>query len=236
MTLEEKYEPKRFVELVFADQIARNTCARYAQSKPYKHLMLWGPPGSAKTTTARVILRERFATANYDGLFDEFNAAELTPDDFEMLLNTAALQRVNTGEAILIINEFDEIEKEDQAKWRAWMDRQKWIKLIVTTNEKPGIQGVRQKLMPALLSRFECVELAPPSLQDWLPRAQSIFRQEGHNTTYNELEKLLGSFDGDIRNMLPIIESALDGLEAANLPAASAKPLLKVVSTARSEL
>ena len=56
MTLEEKYEPKRFVELVFADQIARDTCARYAQSKPYKHLMLWGPPGSAKTTTARVIL------------------------------------------------------------------------------------------------------------------------------------------------------------------------------------
>ena len=88
-----------------------------------------------------------------------------------MLLNTAALQRVNTGEAILIINEFDEIEKEDQAKWRAWMDRQKWINLIVTTNEKPGIQGVRQKLMPALLSRFECVKLAPPSLQDWLPRA-----------------------------------------------------------------
>ena len=53
-------------------------------------------------------------------------------------------------------------------------------------------------------------------------------------TTYNELEKLLGSFDGDIRNMLPVIETALDGLKAANLPAASAKPLLKVVSTTQS--
>jgi hypothetical protein len=46
----------------------------------------------------------------------------------------------------------------------------------------------------------------------------------------------LGSFDGDVRNMLPVIETVLDGLEAAILPAASAKPLLKVVSTARSEL
>jgi replication-associated recombination protein RarA len=230
MNIEEKYEPRRFAELVFADIAARDTCNRYATSKPYKPLMLWGPPGTAKTTTARVIVRERFLASGYDGHIEEFNGADIDASHFKKFLNVANLLKLNSTSPILIINEFDEIDKDDQKKFRSWMDTWKWIDLIVTTNEKPGIQGVRQKLIPALISRFERVELASPSLSDWLPRAQEIFAAEGHQVTQQELQQLLGTFDGDARDMLPLIEEALDGLSPSTPPSPS-KPSLRVVSS-----
>lgn len=237
MSFEEKYEPKHFSELVFADPVTKAICDRYATSKPYKPLMLWGPPGTAKTTTARVIVRERFRLAGCDGLFEEFNGADLTSKDFDKLVRVADYLQLHTDDPILIINELDELDMEEQAKFRAWMDRWKQIRLIVTTNEKPGLRGVKQKLMPALQSRFECVELAPPSLNDWLPRAQAIIRQEGFEVTQAELQQMLSHYQGDVRDMLPMIEEIIEGFraEASLQPSGSAtKPVLHVVSSSPS--
>jgi replication-associated recombination protein RarA len=96
MSFEEKYEPKHFSELVFADPVTKAICDRYATSKPYKPLMLWGPPGTAKTTTARVIVRERFRLAGCDGLFEEFNGADLTSKDFDKLVRVADYLKLHT--------------------------------------------------------------------------------------------------------------------------------------------
>lgn len=229
MNIEQKYAPQRFADLVFADSSVESVCRRYATSKPHKPLMLWGPPGTAKTTTARVIIKERHGLVNYDSGLEEFNGAELSSDNFELLLNTASMLKLDTGDPILIINEFDELPKDDQPKFRAWMDRWKWIKLVVTTNEKPGIQGVRQKLMPALVSRFECVELAPPSLNDLLPRARFIFQQEGYPVSESELRKLLGTYSGDVRDVLPLIEAGLEALKQQGKQPVQSKPKLHVV-------
>jgi replication-associated recombination protein RarA len=229
MNIEEKYEPTTVDDLVFADTKAENTCRRYATSKPYKPLMLWGPPGTAKTTTARAIIRDRFAAAGYDGAIDEFNAADLTVSDFDILVNTASWQRLNVGDPILLINEFDEFERTEQSRFRSWMDKHKWINLLVTTNEQPGVQGVKQRLMPALQSRFERIELAPPSLDDWLPRARQIFQQEGFDVALDDLRVLLSTFNGDVRDMLPLIEEALEGLRQPRLPHTKPKPPSHVV-------
>ena len=234
MTFEDKYEPHTVAELVFADKTAQATCQRYATSKPYKPLMLWGPPGTAKTTTARVIVRERYRVAGYDGAIEEFNAAELSPDDFEKLSNIGSFLRFTTGDPIVLINELDEFERDVQAKFRSWMDAHKWINLVVTTNEQPGVQGVRQKLMPALQSRFERVELAPPSLQDCVPRARAILQQEGFGVSTQDVQLLLSTFTGDIRDMLPLLEEAVEQLQQGTTPQPP-KPSLKVVSSKPSK-
>ncbi|PWG15591.1 AAA family ATPase [Salibaculum griseiflavum] len=234
MTFEDKYEPQTVAELIFADKAAQATCQRYATGKPYKPLMLWGPPGTAKTTTARVIVRERYHAAGYDGAIEEFNGADLKPADFKKLLNVANMLQFACGEALLLINEFDEIAEQDQPKFRSWMDDYKWINLVVTTNEQPGVQGVKQKIMGPLQSLFERVELAPPSLKDCLPRAQAIVQQEGFTVSTQDLQVLLSTFTGDIRDMLPLLEEGIEQLRQGT-PPQPPKPSLQVVSSKPSK-
>ena len=50
------------------------------------------------------------------------------------------------------------------------------------------------------------------------------------NVLQQELQQLLGTFDGDARDMLPLIEEALDGLSPSTPPPPS-KPSLRVVSS-----
>jgi len=83
--------------------------------------------------------------------------------------------------------------------------------------------------MPALQSRFELVQLAPPSLQDWLPRAQNIFQQEGYQVSHSDLTGLLSTFSGDVRGMLPLIEEALEHLQRSGTRPTAPKPTLKIV-------
>ncbi|EDM69591.1 replication factor C small subunit [Roseobacter sp. AzwK-3b] len=230
MTFEKKYEPLTVAELIFADPIAQATCQRYAAGKAYKPLMLWGPPGTAKTTTARVIIRERYRAAGHTGAIEEFNGAELTAKEIANLSSIQMLQRLTGKVPIILINEFDEMDRDTQAKFRAWMEKHKGIELVVTTNEQPGVQGVKQKIMPALQSRFERVELAPPSLQDCLPRAQAIMQQEGFAVSTHALQMLLSTFNGDIRDMLPRLEEGVEQLRQG-LQLHPPKPSLTVVPT-----
>ena len=230
MSITVKYEPKRFTELVFADTYARNMCHRYAFNKPSKSLMLWGPAGSGKTTAARVIVNERFIRSGYEGHIEEFNGAELTSKDFLKLLNITNGMEFKSVEPILIINELDEMDRGEQAKLRAWMDRWKWVRIIATTNVNPYVQQVGSKLLDALRSRFECVQMKPPTLNDWLPRASNIFAAEGHPENEDDLRELLSEFSGDVRDMLPIIERTLDETNAATAVVPSpAIPTLRVV-------
>ena len=229
MDFEQKHEPQHFAELVFADPIVRATCQRYATGKPYKSLMLWGPPGTAKTITARVIVRERYRAAGYNGDIHEYNGADIKSGDLDHLVHTASFLDSCAGDALMIINEIDEFDRDMQAKFRSWMDKWKWINLIVTTNERPGVQGVRQKLMPAFQSRFELVELAPPSLQDFVPRVQAIMQREGFTVNAQAVQALLSTFKGDIRQMLPLVEEGVEQLRKAQQPQPP-QPSLTVVS------
>jgi replication factor C subunit 3/5 len=224
MRFDDKHEPQSFNELIFADEIAKNTCARYVYSTPYKPLLLWGEPGTAKTTTARVIVKERLRKNGYNDDIEELNGAGFKMEKMERkLLNLASLQRTIAGEAFIIINEFDEIERDEQAKFRAFMDQYKSMSFVVTTNEQPSTFGAKQKLMPALLSRFELVELKKPSVEDCLARAQDIFTLEGHTVSHANLRVLLANFSGDIRDFLPIVEQAVDQLNAASAGSSGAQ-------------
>lgn len=217
MRFDEKHEPQCFKELIFADATARSICERYVKNKPYKSLLLWGEPGTAKTTTARVIMKERLAQNGYHDNFEELNGAGFKVDKMEeTMINLASMLRYSAGEEILIINELDGLDRNEQAKFRAFMDKFKFISFIATTNEKPGVFGMKQLLMPALLSRFEVVELAQPKPEDCYLRAQEIFASEGHAVTEASLKVLLANFTGDIRELLPAIESALEQLNAQN--------------------
>lgn len=232
---DEKYAPVEFNDLVFAEKAARDICETYVQRKPYKHLMLWGPRGTGKTATARVIVQTRYLSANFEGKPIEYNGSDVTKDTLNKLSGDLNYLSFQTGDPIVIINEFDEMSREMQPKFRSWMDRWPMMKFVVTTNEMPGIQGVQQKIMPSLVSRFTCVQLCPPKLDDWLPRVQAIFAAAGHAASMEDLKVLLGTYSDDVRDILPLIEAALEDMLASQPVPNKAKPNFQVISSHTSK-
>ena len=63
--------------------------------------------------------------------------------------------------------------------------------------------------MPALVSRFELVELGHPGVDHIIPRVQEIFESEGHPVAQRQLRRLLEDFSGDLRDMIPVIEQVM---------------------------
>lgn len=235
MNFDEKHAPVVFDDLVFADRSARDICETYVLYKPYKPLMLWGPPGTGKTATARVIVQQRYRAAGFEGDIVEHDGADFTEKTFETLYNELNYLNLYVGDPLVLINEFDEMDRQMQAKFRSWMAQWPRMQFVATTNEKPGIQGVVQRIMPSLVSRFMCVELRPPSLDDWLPRAQMIFASEGCTVSTDDLKQLLRTYNGDVRDMLPIMEAAINQMANTSPARAKARPALQVIASQQSQ-
>lgn len=231
MSISRSYEPTRFDELVFASSVSRNICEAYVLGHSHlarDPLLLYGPPGSGKTAAARVIAQERCALGQGARL-DEFNGSDLTPSDFSSLGSTAAFHRVFFGNPVLIINELDELGEQGQHAFRSWRDKHPHIELIATTNEPAGTPAICRKLRPAVISRFQCVELAAPSLADIKPRMTAIFGAEGVPITDADLDELLGTFRGDLRDALRVVDRVISQLKSQGV-AAPHSTTLRVVS------
>jgi replication-associated recombination protein RarA len=164
-----------------------------------------------------------------------YNGADFTEATLKKLYGNLNLLSMQTDDPIVILNEIDELDRRMQAKFRAWMDEWSMMKFVVTTNAMPGVAGVVEQIMPALVSRFTSVELRPPSLDDWLPRAQAIFAAEGHAVSTPDLKLLLGTYNGDVRDMLPQIERALVELRTSQPVARKPKPVLQVFTSQQSK-
>jgi replication-associated recombination protein RarA len=52
------YEPTKFDDLVFQNDIARKRLERHALGEAKGNILLYGPSGSAKSTTARIIANQ----------------------------------------------------------------------------------------------------------------------------------------------------------------------------------
>lgn len=162
-------------------------------------LILWGPPGTGKTTLARIIAREVNAE------FMELSAVTSGKKDVEKVIEHAR-QNWNLGlRTILFVDEIHRFNKAQQDAFLPHVESG-LITLIGATTENPSFE-----VITPLLSRTRVLVLQPLSKQeiiDILKRALKFLKQT-KNITPKALDYLAELSSGDARIALGNLELAL---------------------------
>jgi putative ATPase len=180
------------------------------QGRPHS-MVLYGPPGSGKTTLARMV------AANADAAFEEFSAVSAGKAEVRGVIERAA-QRRRGGRATIFF--LDEIHRFNKAQQDALLHAVEdgLVTLIGATTENPYFE-----VNSALLSRTQIYELQPLDAQqiEVLIR-RALDRGELGDCSVDDaaIEFLAQRSGGDARTALTALELACETARSVDLEAA----------------
>jgi len=171
------------------------------QAAPFS-IIFWGPPGTGKTTLARMIAKST------DAKIKELSAVSSGVKDLREVISLAENNREMGVKTILFIDEIHRFSKSQQdSLLRAVEDGT--ITLIGATTENPSFE-----VISPLLSRCRVLTLKPLETDHLMKILDSVFSQDvimsKGSITIGESEKelLIQSSGGDARKMLNTLEIA----------------------------
>jgi putative ATPase len=167
-------------------------------------MILYGPPGSGKTTLARIVAEKTGAE------FEELSAVSASVGDVRAVMQRARDRLGGSGERTILF--LDEIHRFNKAQQDALLPavEEGLVTLIGSTTENPYFE-----VNAALLSRCQVYELRPLSEQELAAIAGRGAEEIGADISGELLEVIAQRAGGDARTALNIVELAAQTAEAA---------------------
>ena len=215
--LAEQMRPKRLRDVVGQSKlIGRDKfLSHLVASKSPTSMILWGPPGTGKTTLARIIAEE------VEAEFIELSAVTSGKKDVERVIDHA---RQNWNLQLRTILFVDEIHRFNKAQQDAFLPHVEsgLITLIGATTENPSFEVIQP-----LLSRTRVLVLEKLTDTDLVTILKRALKQSAPNKKIasSVLKYLAAASDGDARKALGTLELLLDMNQPISLE--SAKQVLQ---------
>lgn len=197
--LAERMRPKSLDEVVGQDKAMAILRPIVTKGDPVS-LIFWGPPGTGKTTLARIIASEVKAD------FIEVSAVSAKKADVEKVIERA---RQNWNLHVRTILFVDEIHRFNKAQQDAFLPHVEsgLISLIGATTENPSFE-----VISPLISRSRVIvleQLSPDNIKTILNRAVTAEKLDGR-ITEEAIDNLADLAHGDARYALGALEMAED--------------------------
>lgn len=197
----ETYRPKTYAELVGRESHVEQIKKMVEKGDPIPHLFLFGPPGTGKTTFAKVVANEVLGE-KVKGNFFEFNASSDRGIDFIRNDITEIAKRRPFGAPykIILMDEADYITPEAQACFRRILEEyQRTTRFIFTANYP-------YKMIPALHSRFVSMEFPVIDVKTIAMRLKLISKKEGMGLDDKRLIAIAKESNGDLRKAINMLQ------------------------------
>jgi putative ATPase len=173
-------------------------------------LLLWGPPGTGKTTIAAVVSHQT------NRKFVELSAVTAGVKDVRQVIDAARRELSRPGGAVETVLFIDEVHRFTKAQQDALLPgvENRWVTLVAATTENPFFSVISPLLSRSLLLTLE--SLTDDDIAVLLDRALSDER--GLNGEFelapDAKDHLLRMAGGDARRALTYLEAAAGGAKA----------------------
>jgi putative ATPase len=219
--LAERMRPRRLEDVVGQEHLTGpdKLLGRILDGSTFPSLILWGPPGSGKTTVARLLARGRKAA------FVGMSAVSAGVKEVREAVELAKAQQRNDRRTVLFLDEIHRFNKAQQDALLPHVESGLLV-LVGATTENPSFE-----VNAALLSRCRVIVLRAldaEALGTLFERALAD-REHGIGAAEATVEEgvrhaLVQAADGDARKLLNALEVAL-GIAAAEAPGDAAPRL-----------